>query len=281
MRATYFRHVLPLVVGFPHRRVLCVIRLPTGIWRACPFPGLLRGSVADMWLGFLKALGNQLLTSPRPTYLVHYLLRFPLRRLLSTVRFQHRSVSGFPLLCPNSGIPSLRPPVRRSLWGLPSSRTPPLPACHGLRTPADLPPLALAVGRVLPSGALKPSASAIAIAKLYQHFRVRDHPCGLQDTLSTLRPSCSPRVPSRLRHGRKTRYGWMAHPYPTGSFTLQETPSFSWRDNATRQARRTSGARHERNLFAAVCTIHALTGSHHCRTSRASSEYALVRRRTG
>ena len=31
---------------------------------------------------------------------------------------------------------------------------------------------------------------------------------------------------SRLRHGRKTRYGWVARPYPTGTFTLQETPSF-------------------------------------------------------
>ena len=47
-------------------------------------------------------------------------------------------------------------------------------------------------GIVLPSGALKPSASAIAMSKLSQHFRVRGHPCGLQDALSTLRPSCSP-----------------------------------------------------------------------------------------
>ena len=35
-----------------------------------------------------------------------------------------------------------------------------LPACHGLRTPADLPLLANPDGRVLPSGAFKPSASA-------------------------------------------------------------------------------------------------------------------------
>jgi hypothetical protein len=48
---------------------------------------------------------------------------------------------------------------------------------------------------VLPSGALKPSASATsAVSKLCQHFRVRGHPYGLQDTLSTLRPSCSPGV---------------------------------------------------------------------------------------
>ena len=97
------------------------------------------------------------------------------------------------------------------------------------------PPPRLVGGFVWPSGALKPSASAIALSKLYQHFRVRGHPCGLQDMLSTLRPSCSPCVPSRLRHGRKTRYGWVANPYPTRTFTLPETPSFSWRDNAVPQ----------------------------------------------
>src|SRR5262249_22856214 len=89
-----------------------------------------------------------------------------------------------------------------------------------------------------------------AFSKLYQHFRVRGHPCGLQDTLSTLRPSCSPRVPPRPRHGRKTRYGWVASPYPTGTFTLQETPSFSWRENAGRQARLEAGA--ERSKAEAV-----------------------------
>src|SRR2546427_8058898 len=67
-----------------------------------------------------------------------------------------------------------------------------VPACHGLRTPADLHNLAKSVALMLPSGALKPSASAIAMSKLYQHFRVRGHPYGLQDVLSTLRPSCSP-----------------------------------------------------------------------------------------
>ena len=29
-----------------------------------------------------------------------------------------------------------------------------------------------------------------------------------------------------------THHGWVATPYPTGTFTLQETPSLSWRDNA-------------------------------------------------
>jgi hypothetical protein len=42
VRATYFRPVLPLVVGFPHRRVLGVIRLPRGMQRAFPVTVLLR-----------------------------------------------------------------------------------------------------------------------------------------------------------------------------------------------------------------------------------------------
>src|SRR4029434_4022077 len=56
----------------------------------------------------------------------------------------------------------------------------------------------------------------------------------LQGARSPLRPTgfavyASPilfAVSPRLRHGRKTRYGWMATPYPTGTFTLPETPSF-------------------------------------------------------
>src|SRR5438093_2448327 len=85
------------------------------------------------------------------------------------------------------------------------------------------------------------------MSKLYQHFRVRGHPCSLQDTLSTLRPSCSSCVPPQLRHGRKTRYGWVASPYPTRTCTLQETPSLSWRDNAGPQAPPIAAATQERS----------------------------------
>src|SRR2546425_10067942 len=96
--------------------------------------------------------------------------------------------------------------------------------------------------------ALKPSASATsAISKLYQHFRGHGSPYGLQDTLSTLRPFCSLQASLRLRHGRKTRYGWVASPYPTGTFTLLETPSLSWRDNARAQPLLEAGARDERS----------------------------------
>ncbi len=36
-----------------------------------------------------------------------------------------------------------------------------------------------------------------------------------------------------LRHKRNTQYGWVANPYPAGTFTLQDAPSFAWRANAS------------------------------------------------
>ena len=189
----------------------------------------------------------------RRAFPVTVLLRLPVPCSTVERRFQHCSVSGFPLRCLRSCIPSSKVSHVQERLGLPTFFDVSLPACHGLRTPADLHNLAKSVALMLPSGALKPSASAIALSKLYQHFRVRGHPCGLQDSLSTLRPSCSPRVPLRLRHGRKTRYGWVASPYPTGTFTLQETPSLSWRDNARSQALPEAGVRHERRLEAVAC----------------------------
>lgn len=68
------------------------------------------------------------------------------------------------------------------------------------------------------------------ISKRYQQVRERDLPYGLPDALCTLAPSCSQVTP--LRHGTNTRYGRAANPYPTGTFTRQETPSFARRDNA-------------------------------------------------
>ena len=43
-----------------------------------------------------------------------------------------------------------------------------------------------------------------------------------------------------LRHRRKTRYGWVANPYPTGTFTLQDMPSFARRDNDSDEPRLTA-----------------------------------------
>jgi len=185
----------------------------------------------------------------RRAFPVTVLLRLPVPWSTVERRFQHCSVSGFPLRCLRSCIPSSQVFHVQERLGLPKFFFDvSLPACHGLRTPADLHNLAKSVALMLPSGALKPSASAIAMSKLYQHFRVRGHPYGLQDTLSTLRPSCSSCVRPRLRLGRKTRYGWVASPSPTRTFTLQETPSLSWHDNAGAQLLLEAGARHERTL---------------------------------
>jgi hypothetical protein len=50
LRAAYFRQVLRHVMGFPHLRVLCLIRHPNGMRRAFPLPVLLRlpGSAVPM-----------------------------------------------------------------------------------------------------------------------------------------------------------------------------------------------------------------------------------------
>src|SRR5919108_5526438 len=58
--------------------------------------------------------------------------------------------------------------------------------------------------------ALKPSASATsAFSKLYQHFRGRGSPYGLQDTLSTPRPSCSPCSHDSAMDARRATGGWL------------------------------------------------------------------------
>jgi hypothetical protein len=163
-------------------------------------------------------------------------------------------VSGFPLLCLKSCIPYTDVFHGQERVGPPKFFNVSLPACHGLRTPADLPTLANTGGLVWPSVCVKTLG-----VRNKRHFEAVP---ALQGTRLPLRPTgysvyASPilfAVSPRLRHGRKTRYGWVASPYPTGTFTLQETPSLSWRDNAAAQARQTAGARHERTLFAVACT---------------------------
>ncbi len=160
LRAMYSRRVLPHVVGFPHLRVLFSIRLPIRIRRTFPFT---------------------------------VLLRLPGKLSTPTLRFQHSSVSGFPLLCLNSRIPYSDASHSQEPMGSPKFFDVSLPACHSLWTPADLHILAKADALVLPSVNVKTlGVRNKLISKLYQHFRVRGYPYGLQDSLSTLRPSCSP-----------------------------------------------------------------------------------------
>jgi hypothetical protein len=166
-----------------------------------------------------------------------YAAGFPRRRLpvlgsTASLRCQPCSVSGFPLPCLKSCIPHRCFP-RQEPVGLPKFFDIALPACRGLWAPADRPLLAKADRPVWPSGALKPSASA---PRLFEAVPA------LQGARSPLRPpgyavDASPilfAVFPRLRLGRKTRDGWVARPYPTGTFTLPEMPSLSWRDNRDR-----------------------------------------------
>jgi hypothetical protein len=46
----------------------------------------------------------------------------------------------------------------------------------------------------------------------------------------------------------------VANPYPTGTFTLPETPSLSWRENARRELRLEAEATQERTLEAVSST---------------------------
>ena len=84
--------------------------------------------------------------------------------------------------------------------------------------------------------ALKPSATKTARFEAISTFRNCGIPYGLHVSLSTLHPFCS-REFHPLRHRRKTRYGWLVRPYPTGTLTLQDAPSFAWRTNARAQRR--------------------------------------------
>jgi hypothetical protein len=70
-------------------------------------------------------------------------------------RFQHWSVSGFPLPCLRSCIPYSVVSSPQELLGLPKFLCASLPACHGLRTPADLYILAFSDALVLPSACVK------------------------------------------------------------------------------------------------------------------------------
>ena len=154
------------------------------------------------------------------------LLRLPVPWSTVERRFQHCSVSGFPLPCLKSCIPYTVIFHGQERLGPPKFFDASLPACHGLRTPADLHILAKTDALVLPSVCVK--TLGVRNKRLFEAVPA------LQGARSPLRPTgfavyASPilfAVSSRLRHGRKTRYGWMATPYPTGTFTLPETPSF-------------------------------------------------------
>jgi hypothetical protein len=126
-----------------------------------------------------------------------------------------------------------------------------LPACHGLWTPADLHILANTDDLVLPSVCVKTlgirNKRRFEAVPALQGTRLPLRPTGFSVYASSILFAVFP----RLRHGRKTRYGWVASPYPTGTFTLQETPSLL--GAVTLSVRRGGGAeRNRRRLHAVV-----------------------------
>ncbi len=131
-----------------------------------------------------------------------------------------------PVRVPAQSVSSLHLPQEPSR--LPEFSGASLPACHGLSTPADIHTLALTR-----------ASSRLPGSVPRRHPRVCDLEAvpALQGARSPLRPtgfsvyacpvSCSRLAP--LRNRTNTRYGWVASPYPTGTFTRQETPSFARR----------------------------------------------------
>ena len=95
--------------------------------------------------------------------------------------------------------------------GLPEFSDASLPACHGLWTPADLHPLALAgisgVAFGVRYNPRRPQQTYLEAVPALQGAR---RPYGLQDSLSTLRPPCSPPFGDSATHARLDTGGWLA-----------------------------------------------------------------------
>ena len=115
-------------------------------------------------------------------------LRVPYGRLGSSIVL----CPGFPFRALGAVYPASVFPSGKEPMGPPKFFDVSLPACRGLWTPADLRILAHADALVWPSVSVKTlGVRNKRVSKLYQHFRVRGHPYGLQESRSTLRPSCS------------------------------------------------------------------------------------------
>jgi len=155
-------------------------------------------------------------------------------------RFQPSSVSGFLHLCLNSCRSFRYRPHRRSPSGLPGFSNASVPACHGLRTPADLHALAICGRFVLPSAPLKTSASATSL------FRSCSSSSGSAISPAAYRILCLRldhlvRLVSRRYSAMDPRLdtgGWLAltgepldSSFPTGTSTRQDALSFSQRDS--------------------------------------------------
>lgn len=70
----------------------------------------------------------------------------------------------------------------------------------------------------------------IALFEARYILTTHDGPYGLQDCLCTLSSQYRSSV-TQLLNEINTQYRWMVSPFPTGTFTLQDTLSFAQRDN--------------------------------------------------
>ena len=103
-----------------------------------------------------------------------------------------------------------------------------LPTYHALRwTPADPPQSYQNDWIVLASAFCTASPSACSVLRCcIKLTRSAIRPCGLLVSLCTLHVI-------RYLQTCNTRYGWMVNPYPAGTCTPQEMPSFAWRTHPT------------------------------------------------
>ncbi len=157
---------------------------------------------------------------------------------LSDRRVRSASEPGF-CLTQATPIPSFLPgkrqgfitPFHQELTGSPKFLCASLHTCHALRTPAVPPESRHDDSFVSASVIVTTSPTAlIFLTALYHASGVRLTPCGLHNSLCTLRAGRST-VCLSFPRSRNTRYGRLAKPYPAGTCTLQEAPSFVWRTN--------------------------------------------------
>ena len=199
MQATYFRQVLPHVAGFPRRRVLCLIRHPRTYSAFSPPGAWFSGRALDSSLALFPSF-PVIASIPVyhnlvfPTALDSSLIPFPGFPFSASIAVYHyRAV-------PTSGVP----------WGFPSSLTflfLHATAC-GLRrtfTPSPFWMLLCCLRCTL-----KPSASATTHLEAVPALQGARRPYGLQDSLSTLRPSCSPPFGDSATDARLDTGGWLA-----------------------------------------------------------------------
>jgi len=154
------------------------------------------------------------------------LLRLPAMPSHPSLRFRPNSVSRFPLRVSISVYHTPEFSASRSPWGLPSSYAYLFlhaTAC-GLRRTSSSKPLRMILYCLRRT--LTPSASATSSSRSC----TSTSGCAVTPTacrILCLRFTCFVRQHlCLLRHRRKTRYGWVTNPYPTGTFTPQDTLSF-------------------------------------------------------